>query len=112
MNPDKQRLKIAIAAGYRKTLCPAGEVEWCGPAPERELIGRFASETVPSRIPDYPNSLDAMHAAEKALEAWQVAPYLKVLAKLTGNKNTVYHADAEQRAEAFLRVLGLWEEGN
>ena len=108
MNLDKQRLTIAVLCGYRKTLCPAGEVEWCGPSPECEFIGRFAPETVPSRIPDYPNSLDAMHEAEKTLEAWQVAPYLKALAKLTGNKNTVYHADAGQRAEAFLKTLGLW----
>lgn len=65
--------------------------------------------------PDYCNDLNAMHEAEKVLigdepensEIWsdfQTNLIIACPAYLS------YHATARQRAEAFLRTLGKWEE--
>lgn len=60
-------------------------------------------------IPDYPNDLNAMHEAEnkviRPMNLWY--PYCL---RLPGRKFTdSIGATAAQRAEAFLRTLGLWE---
>ena len=65
--------------------------------------------------PDWCNDLNAMHEAEKVLapkssnnfsENWW--NYCK-LVRVNG-ANEAIHATARQRAEAFLRALGKWEE--
>ena len=58
-------------------------------------------------LPDYLNDLNAMHEAEKVIRerADRVDSYLD---QLDGAMSGV-HATAAQRAEAFLRTLGLWK---
>lgn len=64
--------------------------------------------------PDYCNDLNAMHEAEKHIfqEIWYV--YINQLAKVTSAEESTdpsfLCAPARQRAEAFLRALGKWEE--
>lgn len=62
-------------------------------------------------IPNYHGDLNAMHEAEKVLfedEAiW--AKYRDELYKFY-LKNDTFSPSAAQRAEAFLKTLGLWEE--
>jgi len=58
--------------------------------------------------PDWCNDLNAMHKAEKTIldindgYGWELS---------RTECFTVWHATARQRAEAFLRTLGKWEEG-
>ena len=57
--------------------------------------------------PDYCNDLNAMHEAEKVLTADQWYEYDRLMPLRNPQK---MHATAAQRAEAFLRTLGKWEE--
>jgi hypothetical protein len=69
-------------------------------------------------IPDYPNDLNAMHEAEKKLlgegDDWGVYcdTLMDVVVKSGGyHAAELYiHTTAAQRAEAFLKTIGKWEE--
>jgi hypothetical protein len=63
--------------------------------------------TIGNDVPDYLSDLNAMHEAEKVLTLEQKSVYCLELNKL------IYGmcATAAQRAEAFLKTLGLWEDG-
>lgn len=63
-------------------------------------------------IPDYLNDLNAMHEAEKVLTEDQFKWYTHWLEKLMPNTGyrSLLCAPASRRAEAFLRVMGKWEE--
>lgn len=64
--------------------------------------------------PDYCVDLNAMHEAEKTIFPYYATVYSNKLARVTGaemSDDTDYFcATARQRAEAFLRTLGKWEE--
>jgi len=55
-----------------------------------------------------------MHEAEKVLNRAQRVSYIATLLPLTGTVQQdlwhTAHATAAQRAEAFLRAIGKWEE--
>ena len=59
---------------------------------------------------DYCNCLNAMHEAEEVLmDDWQKQKsYLEWLG--WDDERRIWHSTARQRAEAFLRTLGKWEE--
>jgi hypothetical protein len=65
---------------------------------------------------DYCNDLNAMHEAEKVLKGYeQIATYVWHLENRSGDWSTdehlmATHATARQRAEAFLRTLGKWDQ--
>jgi hypothetical protein len=71
-------------------------------------------------MPDFLNDLNAMHEAEKVLDENQDHPitYWEELEKIVGcldsdngnDMRKVICATAPQRAEAFLKTLGLWQE--
>ena len=70
-----------------------------------------------NEVPDYPHDLNAMHEAENALTLEEHSYYRENLAMVVGftdispNGGRAYvSATAAQRAEAFLKTLGLWEE--
>lgn len=56
---------------------------------------------------DWANDLNAMHEAEKTLDEEQWHDYVE---HVGGTWEQAMHATARQRAEAFLRTLGKWEE--
>jgi hypothetical protein len=58
--------------------------------------------------PNFATDLNAMHGAEKVLAQAQTDEYIAVLFDSTYEATL---ATARQRAEAFLRTLGKWEEG-
>ena len=65
-------------------------------------------------IPDYFNDLNAVHELEKVLKEkklfFKYHLLLSSLPQLQGNNHlNIFHATAEQRAEAFGLTLGLWE---
>ncbi len=62
---------------------------------------------------DFCNDLDAMHEAEQwLLKADHVSfdEFICELMELRGNGPSTWHATAKQRAEAFMRTIGKWEE--
>ena len=73
----------------------------------------------PDELPDYLSDLNAMHEAEKVLSDEQWPIYLNRLEEVTGAQEhgtwweclrSAHHATAPQRAEAYLRTIGKWEE--
>lgn len=101
MNPEKQRLAIAKAMGLKRQL-------------ELHRSGQ------PYEIPLYLTDLNSMHEAEILLQDkckyWP--DYIEELSRMFPSsqgyreatpRSQMCHATATQRAEAFLRTLGLWE---
>lgn len=109
MTQEQQRIKIAEACGWKFKQVFLGEPY--GTAPKH-----LAAKLDPAHwnrelyeLPNYTADLNAMHEAEKRLtdiDDWMI--YDKALAETTSG--FTYHATASHRAEAFLRVLGLWED--
>jgi hypothetical protein len=58
-------------------------------------------------IPDYCTDLNAMHEAEHKLPYVQLCNYIDLLIEFSPEAAV---ATSRQRAEAFLRTLGKWEE--
>jgi hypothetical protein len=59
-------------------------------------------------LPDYCSDLNAMHDAERSLtddQLWRMAREIE-----RNDEQWYFRATARQRAEAFLRTLGKWEE--
>jgi len=97
MNPEQQRIAIAEACG-----------KWHSGWPHEYMNQADRLR----HIPDYLNDLNAMHEAEKLLVRLKWVSYLRRLQTLCDESVTwPIHATAAQRAEAFLRTIGKWEEG-
>lgn len=112
MNKDKQRIAIAEACGWtsfqESEYKPFGKAYTTGFNPKggenRELL------------PDYLNDLNAMHEAEKVLRK---PIYPTDTDNIIADRMTLYaellnysiDATANQRAEAFLRTICRWEDG-
>jgi hypothetical protein len=119
MSPEAQRIAIAEACGWKYIRA---EVDWL----PQELTGHYTKPhpTDPEKekfyctrhsIPDYLNDLNAMHEAEKtciigvAKEPLDTLFRLNLWNVLEGTETDPIHANAQQRAEAFLKTLGLWK---
>jgi hypothetical protein len=65
--------------------------------------------------PQFATDLNAMHEAEGTIFPYYAIIYSNKLAKVTGvemsDDTNYFCATARQRAEAFLRTLVKWEEG-
>ena len=124
MKPEAQRIAIAEACGWSVIRLS------CGFYAKHKTEGRISisaasacatqNEAMCDRVPDYINDLNAMHEAEKMLTDEQDLEYSESLEQVVGarfNSNNgedmrrLRSATAAQRAEAFLRTLGKWEEG-
>lgn len=69
-------------------------------------------------IPNYCNDLNAMHEAEEQMDEIDWVFFMTELSALVRlpkqaevQIKQLVHSTARQRAEAFLRTLGKWEEG-
>ena len=99
MNPEQQRIAIAKACGYTHS---GGCVEWC-----------TNKDGVHDEPPDYLNDLNAMHEAEKVFLKMETLCFWETYSnRLTTSLGCldIFHATATQRAEAFLRTIGKWED--
>jgi hypothetical protein len=127
MKPEAQRIAIAEAMGYewywlpvdpagfrpRQTLCPP---QWRkdGFLPAPPLTEIRVDDL--NAVTDYLIDLNAMHEAETVLTPEQQWPYAQALfrvlesAGVLSSSFATLHASAAQRAEAFLRTIGKWEE--
>ena len=109
MNEEAQRRAIAEACGWDFDPLEAQEWgsrgTWCKSPDNDELWFHC-------HVPDYLHDLNAMHDAEKVL-LHREKEYVEVLTMMCLAKHCpmrLLHADADDRAEAFLRTLGLWVE--
>lgn len=114
MDKTQQRIAIAEACGWKRWDHPDAlkrKEGWIMPEnfvedPEGFQVSRHS-------VPDYLNDLNAMHEAEKSLSDDQL---YSMLLNVKNNKRSMVNgtaimtATAAQRAEAFLRTLGRWEE--
>jgi hypothetical protein len=95
MNPEQQQLTIAEACGYKTG---------------------YRDPEAWHPLPDFLNDLNAMHEAEETLQESQRVTYsnelydLAVEHQLKTGKWSYLSMTAAQRAEAFLRTIGKWEE--
>jgi hypothetical protein len=104
MTPEEQRVAIAEACGWTET--------------EAWLDGRRCFERADSNagwdfdsLPNYLNDLNAMHDAEKAMNNNDWWKFVEHLTNICGRGTALgISATASQRAEAFLRTIGKWEE--
>ena len=109
MNKEKQRIAIAEACG----IVGPFDNRWIKEYEEEGgdvygFTGFEKGELV--FVPDYLNDLNAMHEAEKVLILdCEWANYLDHLLVIVAEGSLV-HATAAQRAEAFLRTIGKWED--
>lgn len=120
MTPEAQRIAIAEACGWTATKnlgsfggfvakTPGGLNLW------DDHLGATARDAIEANCPDYLNDLNAMHEAEKVLIGTNIDIYVANLGGCIDEPTAedefcVLHATAAQRAEAFLRTLGKWEE--
>ena len=109
MSPEQQQIAIAKACGWTGTEedytyygftqnIPMTRTRWTNPSGGQTTL----------TLPDYLNDLNACHEMEKVLDYNQ----LREMEDSVSFQFAVYpfHATASQRAEAFLRTLGLWKE--
>ena len=104
MKPELQRIKIAEACGFTSIRMVMGD-------PMGMINGKLHF------VPNYLNSLDAIHEAENLLihnNPDLRESYRRTLIEVCGEKpdgfTRYWMAEASQRAEAFLRTLNLWQE--
>ncbi len=108
-----EQINAAIAKACGWTNVTAGHRS--GKAPEADYVGY-------EFYPNYCADLNAMHEAEKVLTIQQKANDYEILLETVtrrGKSGMTFglaaylfcHATSRQRAEAFLRTLGKWEEG-
>jgi hypothetical protein len=97
MNQEKQRIAIAEACGI------VSRDQW-GPLYKTAL-------GVVRVCPDYLNDLNAMHEAEKTLTYAQGGEMTLWIQRMTcAGYGPQLFATASQRAEAFIRTVGKWED--
>jgi len=111
MNPIKQQIAIAKFVGWEILPQTVGD--------GHRLMGRRdGSDWL--IVPEYHKCLNAMHEAERFLNAGQCNTYLGHLFKPKGRDGVwdivsarrATHASGPDRAECFLRTVNLWEESN
>lgn len=128
MSPQTQRIAIAEACGWARTMLPEPFRGSCN-ANKGIVYCKWEHPTLrpvdndPGHdpwhgqlvIPDYLNDLNAMHEAEKTLGT-RSATYANVLEEVCRrdrgdlvSDGQKWHATAAQRAEAFLRTFDKWE---
>ena len=109
MNKDKQRIAIAEACGWKSATDSIEGQVW-------KL--RSSCWHKVHQLPDYLNDLNAIHDAENFCSLQLGQTYAKNLRYVIDRSKDAmrcetwiyYCATAAQRAEAFLRTLGLWKE--
>lgn len=112
MTPEAQRIAIAEVCGWKNHDHPdvmqfkqgwTMPEQWCM---DPKGVLRFNHDR-----PNYLDDLNAIHEAEKVLfgrNDWSSCKYDEYLDVATSSWK--WNATASQRAEAFLRTIGKWEE--
>lgn len=105
MSNEQINVAIASACGWTE-LNNNPDWGWLGRPPN--CIGKGWP------ILDYCNCLNAMHEAQQFIPNALWEAYIRALAKVTGAEDSCGRdflcATARQRAEAFLRTIGKWDD--
>ncbi len=118
MNPRDMRIAIAEANGYEWTMeahLESGYHSW------QNFADQCGNEVLDDELPDYCNDLNAMHEVWCSLTEKQHQYFRRelqfVIAEAGDNNiphkgpcHSVCNATALQRAEAYLRTIGKWNE--
>jgi hypothetical protein len=111
MNQEKQRIAIAEACGW---VMKTEQVEHTNGYQWTETRKFWVSpHGKRGELPDYLQDLNAIHEAEKVLRDDREAAFRGWLWLAHGQPElrcAIVHATAAQRAEAFLRTIGKWED--
>jgi hypothetical protein len=119
MKPEKQRIAIAEACGWKNADHPdAMKLKQGWTMPEKWCMDPKGVLRFNHHRPDYLNDLNAMHQAEKVLTKNKSMEYAFRLADswiLNGEDKQPdlvrgFCATAAERAEAFLKTIGKWED--
>jgi hypothetical protein len=108
LTDEQIRIAIAEACGWMDCRF------WRGNRND-DPVGTAPDGGINTILPDYPNDLNAMHEAEKALDINLDTPdspryrYSHFLYAICRPEQQPFRATARQRAEAFLRTLNLWK---
>jgi hypothetical protein len=107
MTPEQQRIAIAETCGW-KPLEQTGifGITWI-------VWTKGNEQKYLWQLPDYLNDLNAMHEAENVMrfdEEIKGQQYRNMLFHVVKVRPLIIHATAAQRAEAFLRTIGKWED--
>jgi hypothetical protein len=121
MNTDAQKTAIAVACGWKHIdNDPDLYPYWLAPKGDSRYGNPLDANLFPKAFPDYLNSLNAMYEAGATMNLTDKYQYGKSICKIMnidteGGLDVVdiyyaCHASAAQRAEAFLRTIGKWED--
>ena len=117
MTPRDMRIAIAEANGYEWTMeahLESGYHSW------QNFADQCGNEVLDDELPDYCNDLNAMHEVEKTLRYEMI--YVINLHRICNNDQSDWDlpttnlqfnyvtATSLQRAEAYLRTIGKWNE--
>ena len=102
MTNEQINQRIAEACGWQNCVGGSGLVT--------RYKGTPSETTVRVTLPDYLNDLNAMHEAEETLMHDDPHGYGCYSCDLYEQYGHTVHLSAAQRAEAFLRTIGKWEE--
>jgi hypothetical protein len=104
MTNEQINIAIAEACGWNPPPEGMGNMTHGG--------GKFMSSEKwrKSHLPNYCNDLNAMHEAEKTLSEEVRNHYIDLLGDIYLNSWEFATATSMQRAEAFLKTIGKWEE--
>ena len=113
MDKNKQKIAIAEHCGWKYLPKDSYGIQWVTPPKGTQPKKHVPSAPfAPSDVPDYTQDLNAMHEAEKVLiqhpHKVHEGIYEFYLKKRVGNEWG--YATAAQRAEAFLRTIGKWDD--
>ena len=101
MTPEHQIVAIAEAYGFRECWISQNGAPW----------GFLGANYYSQLVPNYLKDLNAMHEAEKAMNNNDWWKFVEHLTNICGGGTALgISATASQRAEAFLRTIGKWEE--
>lgn len=117
MSPHDQQVAIAEYCGW--TEVRMGKDYECNDNPwnKRVLVGIHPEAKMKIDVPDYLDDLNAMHEAEECLTFVQWTAYQDFLIEdiamepgcvWRGYQTT--HATAEQKAKAYIKAIGKWNE--
>lgn len=125
MTKAQINIAIAEACGWKRVRETAYGPMGCPPGSDLSCTSDDFFRTRMCPVPNFHENLDAMHEAESRFisDASSAMTYAMLLLRVRGlavvseydELNYDYcwhacHATARQRAEAFLRTIGKWEE--
>jgi hypothetical protein len=112
MTNEEINIAIAEVCGYEWVSNGWG-CRFLGSPTERSFGSDTQSplcEDAYDSVPNYCNDLNAMHEAEKTLSEEVRNHYIDLLGDIYLNSWEFATATSMQRAEAFLKTIGKWEE--